>query len=192
MHLTVLAKAKGKFLTRSPMPNPPKKMKSRTVTRAKKEMSAQFYHCRSFHLLMYPRYVVETILKHDWHENGTLLFQIKWQGYPLAKDFTWEEEQNLEKLDALKDYYEKIGGRPDFDSEVDGKGKGKGKGRGKGKGKGKRTFSETATAATPEAKGRGRKKRANGSDSGTPVVDVKRVKAKYPPPPGQSWEKYIQ
>jgi hypothetical protein len=175
MLLIVLAKAKARFPTRSPKRNPLRKMRTRMRVKrmeTRMETSMQYFHSSPFHLLIRIRYVVEEILKHDWHDNGTLLFQIKWQGYPLAKDFTWEEEENVEKLDALKDYYKKIGGRPDFDAEVDGKGKAKGKGRGKGKGKGKRTFSETAAAATPETKRRGRKKRANGSDSGTPVVDV--------------------
>lgn len=41
------------------------------------------------------RYVVEKILKHDWNEDGTLLFEVKWQGYDEVSDRTWEPEENL-------------------------------------------------------------------------------------------------
>lgn len=41
------------------------------------------------------RYVVEKILKHDWNDDGTLLFEVKWQGYEEASDRTWEPEENL-------------------------------------------------------------------------------------------------
>jgi Chromo (CHRromatin Organisation MOdifier) domain len=122
------------------------------------------------------------------------MFKVKWQGYPSEADHTWEGEENLKELDALKDYYKKIGGRPEYDeeaAEAAGVGRGKGgKAKGKRKASRKRTHSESTGASPPETSGKGRKKRPNGSESPA-VIDVKREKNRYPPPVGESWEKYI-
>lgn len=40
-------------------------------------------------------YRVEKIVKHDWLDDGTLVYQIKWQGYEDPGDMTWEPVENL-------------------------------------------------------------------------------------------------
>jgi chromobox protein 1 len=40
-------------------------------------------------------YQVETILKHDFTEDGAVLYQIKWLGYDKKSDYTWEPLENL-------------------------------------------------------------------------------------------------
>ena len=40
-------------------------------------------------------YRVEKILKHDFGEYGTVLYQIKWLGYEKKSDMTWEPVENL-------------------------------------------------------------------------------------------------
>ncbi|KAL4978637.1 hypothetical protein BDW66DRAFT_129218 [Aspergillus desertorum] len=58
-------------------------------------------------------YVVEKILGHSFKGDGTLLFQVKWQGYDDPKDETFEPEENLEGAqEILNEYFKLIGGRP--------------------------------------------------------------------------------
>ncbi|KAK3214898.1 hypothetical protein GRF29_19g1584803, partial [Pseudopithomyces chartarum] len=57
-------------------------------------------------------YVVEEIVGHK-NSKGTILYRVKWQGYDDPSDLTWEGEDNLEGVQALADYLEAIGGRPD-------------------------------------------------------------------------------
>ncbi|QDS72294.1 hypothetical protein FKW77_007209 [Venturia effusa] len=91
-------------------------------------------------------YVVEKILKHDWNEDGHLLFEVKWQGYEADEDRTWEPEENLATAsDVLKAYFKKIGGRPD-NRPPGPKGK-----------KSKKRGAEAVAVATPPARA-GRKK----------------------------------
>jgi len=40
-------------------------------------------------------YRVEKILKHDFLDNGTPVYQIKWLGYEDVEDLTWEPVENL-------------------------------------------------------------------------------------------------
>ncbi|CAG8114955.1 unnamed protein product [Penicillium olsonii] len=64
-------------------------------------------------------YVVEKIVRHDWLDDGTLKFFVKWQGYDAIKDHTWEEEENLMEgaSEILHSYYDKVGGRPERNAE---------------------------------------------------------------------------
>jgi chromobox protein 1 len=58
-------------------------------------------------------YIVEKILQHDWLDDDTLTFEVKWQGYDDPADHTWEPEENLKTAaDVLKAYFKKIGGHP--------------------------------------------------------------------------------
>lgn len=41
-------------------------------------------------------YTVEKIITHRFDNDGTLLFNIKWEGYEKVADRTWEPEDNLE------------------------------------------------------------------------------------------------
>ncbi|OTA35110.1 hypothetical protein BTJ68_06085 [Hortaea werneckii EXF-2000] len=59
-------------------------------------------------------YRVEKIVKHDWLDDGTLVYQIKWQGYEDPGDMTWEPVENLEGAkEILQTYLKKIGGTPE-------------------------------------------------------------------------------
>ncbi|KAJ4152030.1 hypothetical protein NW765_013562 [Fusarium oxysporum] len=40
-------------------------------------------------------FVVEAIKKHMVYDDGSLQFQVKWEGYEAKKDLTWEPEENL-------------------------------------------------------------------------------------------------
>ncbi|KAL4792031.1 hypothetical protein BDV19DRAFT_281825 [Aspergillus venezuelensis] len=58
-------------------------------------------------------YVVEKILGHSFKGDGTLLLQVKWQGYDDPKDQTVEPEENLDNArDVLDEYFKRLGGRP--------------------------------------------------------------------------------
>ena len=55
---------------------------------------------------------MEEILDHQF-EDGVLLYKIKWEGYDKKSDQTWESDDKLEgATEALKEYHEKIGGKP--------------------------------------------------------------------------------
>ncbi|GAB0142395.1 hypothetical protein EsHS_00002946 [Epichloe bromicola] len=58
-------------------------------------------------------FIVESIKNHMIDEDGTLKFQVKWEGYDSKKDLTWEPEENLEETAhiILDEYFEAIGGR---------------------------------------------------------------------------------
>lgn len=43
-------------------------------------------------------YQVEKIVKHDFGEDGQILYQIKWLGYEKKGDYTWEPVENLYEL----------------------------------------------------------------------------------------------
>jgi chromobox protein 1 len=40
-------------------------------------------------------YRVEKILKHDFGEEGVVIYHIKWLGYDKKADLTWEPLENL-------------------------------------------------------------------------------------------------
>ncbi|KNG50760.1 chromo domain-containing protein [Stemphylium lycopersici] len=58
-------------------------------------------------------YVVEAIHGHRFLK-GVLQFDVKWEGYDDPKDRTWETEENMQgAIDVMKEYFSKIGGRPE-------------------------------------------------------------------------------
>ncbi|KAF2680844.1 hypothetical protein K458DRAFT_421170 [Lentithecium fluviatile CBS 122367] len=58
-------------------------------------------------------YVVEKIVGHKL-QKGTIIYDVKWQGYDDPLDRTWEPESNLDGAkDVLNEYFEEIGGRPE-------------------------------------------------------------------------------
>ncbi|KAL2870478.1 chromo domain-containing protein [Aspergillus lucknowensis] len=60
-------------------------------------------------------YVVEKIMGHSFKSDGTLMLQVKWQGYDDPKDQTLEPEENLVEgaKDVLDEYFRILGGRPE-------------------------------------------------------------------------------
>ncbi|CAG7941156.1 unnamed protein product [Penicillium salamii] len=101
-------------------------------------------------------YVVEKIVRHDWLDDGTLKFFVKWQGYSAIKDHTWEEEENLMEgaSEILNAYYKSIGGRPERASEKPKPGR-----KRKSMGDASSKSATPSKAAAPPAK-RGRKSAA--------------------------------
>ncbi|KAK7417392.1 hypothetical protein QQZ08_011644 [Neonectria magnoliae] len=119
-------------------------------------------------------FVVEAIKKHTIDEDGTLKFQVKWEGYDKKKDLTWEPERNLVDTaeDILNAYYEEIGGREVIFEETEKASKSKKRRR--------------AANGTPSSTKRSRRNGAHPSET-TPPVTTK----KWSPPAG-SWEDEIE
>ncbi|KAI5280326.1 hypothetical protein KEM52_004148 [Ascosphaera acerosa] len=66
----------------------------------------------AFARLIPSQYIVEKILGHEW-KNDELLFIVEWKGYPDVEDHTLEPEENLANAkEVVKEYFDKIGGRP--------------------------------------------------------------------------------
>ncbi|KAI1067728.1 hypothetical protein LB507_010587 [Fusarium sp. FIESC RH6] len=125
-------------------------------------------------------FVVEAIKKHFVDEDGTLKFQVKWEGYEAKQDMTWEPEENLRESaqEILDQYFEQYGGR-------------------------EKLFQQTETAA----KTKKRRRATNGTPStATPTTTTKRSRrgnthpaSSTPPatskpwsPPAGSWEDEIE
>ncbi|KAK7408921.1 hypothetical protein QQX98_008925 [Neonectria punicea] len=119
-------------------------------------------------------FVVEAIKDHTIDEDGTLKFQVKWEGYDSKGDLTWEPEQNLVDTaeDILNAYYEGIGGREDIFQKTEKASKSKKRRR--------------AANGTPSTTKRSRRNGAHPSET-TPPVTTK----KWSPPAG-SWEDEIE
>ena len=123
-------------------------------------------------------YTVEKILNHDWLDNGSVVYEIKWLGYEKKADRTWEPIENLETAkEALDEYHDSIGGPP-------GEKPPKGSSAKKGK-KGKRGASEAFddSPAPTSTKKRGRK-----SDVTNGAADTPRNKLERFDPPNGLWE----
>ncbi|KAL4873025.1 hypothetical protein BDV12DRAFT_115502 [Aspergillus spectabilis] len=60
-------------------------------------------------------YVVEKIIGHSFKPDGSLMLEVKWQGYDDPKDQTVEPEENLAEgaKDVLQEYFKSLGGRPE-------------------------------------------------------------------------------
>ncbi|KAH7312366.1 hypothetical protein B0I35DRAFT_411097 [Stachybotrys elegans] len=120
-------------------------------------------------------FVVEAIKKHMIDEDGSLKFQVKWEGYDSKKDLTWEPEDNLMESasEVLDEYMAKIGGREKIFEQTDKALKTKKRGR--------------SIGGTPN--GAAKRVRKNGAAhpaESTPPATVK----KWSPPAG-SWEDEI-
>ncbi|KAG5933483.1 hypothetical protein E4U53_000979 [Claviceps sorghi] len=120
-------------------------------------------------------FVVEAIKNHMIDEDGTLKFQVKWEGYDSKKDLTWEPEENLEESahQILDDYFDSIGGRDKIFEQTDKAARGKKRGRG-------------ASSAGNNSTKRPRKNGAHPGDSTPPASAPK----EWAPPAG-SWEDEI-
>ncbi|KAH7175572.1 hypothetical protein EDB81DRAFT_12143 [Dactylonectria macrodidyma] len=58
-------------------------------------------------------FIVESIKNHLVSEDGSIKFQVKWEGYDKPKDMTWEPEENLKESaqEILDLYFDQVGGR---------------------------------------------------------------------------------
>ncbi|KAI7157442.1 hypothetical protein KC349_g5615 [Hortaea werneckii] len=136
-------------------------------------------------------YRVEKIVKHDWLDDGTLVYQIKWQGYEDPGDMTWEPVENLEGAkDILQTYLKKIGGTPEPPAPKPKRG-----GSTRKSGGGKRSASEAFATESPApassskkrgASSKGRPSKANGT-----TVDDHTETTKRALPPG-TWDNDVQ
>ncbi|KAI7501232.1 hypothetical protein KC367_g3024 [Hortaea werneckii] len=131
-------------------------------------------------------YRVEKIVKHDWLDDGTLVYQIKWQGYDDPGDMTWEPVENLEGAkEILQTYLKKIGGTPEPPAPKTKRGGSSARKSGGGK----RSASEAFAADSPAPASSSSKKRDKGRPSkanGT-VDDNTTEMAKRALPPG-TWD----
>ncbi|KAK5994995.1 Chromo domain-containing 2-like protein [Cladobotryum mycophilum] len=120
-------------------------------------------------------FIVEAIKKHMIDEDGTLKFQVKWEGWDKKSDLTWEPEENLKESasEILAAYLTSVGGRDSIFEESQEAARGKKRGR----------TSSTTPAAAPK---RSRKNGVHPSDSTPPVSN------KSWSPPAGSWEDEIE
>ncbi|KAK3711432.1 hypothetical protein LTR37_009611 [Vermiconidia calcicola] len=125
---------------------------------------------------------VEKVLKHDFTEDGTTIYQIKWLGYDKKADLTWEPIENLENaMDLVEGYHDKIGGAPIYAGDTKSASSKK-----KGGKPSKRSASAAfdSPAVEPSAKKRGRKSLPTNMN-GTSTTDKK------PQLPDGSWENHV-
>jgi len=109
-------------------------------------------------------YVVEAIKDHRF-EGKTLMLLVKWKGYEKKSDMTWEPEENCEGAkEVLDEYFESIGGKPQYAAPTN-----------------KRSRPSVGTPGTAK-----KKKTTPSNDSPAPTEEPK-----WKPPPG-SWEEEIQ
>ncbi|KAF2181045.1 hypothetical protein K469DRAFT_713903 [Zopfia rhizophila CBS 207.26] len=91
-------------------------------------------------------YVVEKIMSHAFKDDGVCMYEVKWLGYEKKADRTWEPEDNLAgAADVLNEYFEKIGGQPQF-------------GESKTKKRGRKKSGVESESATPVAPAKRAKK----------------------------------
>ncbi|KAI9666038.1 MAG: hypothetical protein M1821_003973 [Bathelium mastoideum] len=122
-------------------------------------------------------YIVEKITGFQYGDDGTLHLQVKWLGYEKKSDRTWEPEEHLDGAsEALQDYFESIGGRPQPGDDPKSK-------------KGKRKQSVAASPAeTKTGSGRGRKKmKVENGDVEDDAGHKGKKESKWMPPKG-TWE----
>jgi len=81
-------------------------------------------------------FIVEKILGHKF-VKGELVFRVKWQGWDLPQDQTWEPEGNMGgAVDVMREYFDEIGGRPETKGQ---------------KRKGRPSMAHAESASTPPA-----------------------------------------
>ncbi|KAH0338383.1 hypothetical protein KCU81_g7645, partial [Aureobasidium melanogenum] len=122
-------------------------------------------------------YVVEKILNHAFDNGKDCLYQVKWLGYELKEDLTWEPEDNLSgAMDVLRAYWDKIGGKPSAKPKTPAK-----------KGTKRKSMAQDTpeVAATSTTKKRGRK------STKTVDADVAEDNNMSSLPEG-SWEEHVQ
>ncbi|RYP75827.1 hypothetical protein DL771_002091 [Monosporascus sp. 5C6A] len=120
-------------------------------------------------------YIVEKILSHIVDPDGTVRYEVKWEGYEKKSDRTWETTDNLREnaSEVLEEYLRSVGGEQKIIEEAKTAMKTKKRGR-------------PSSSATPA---NSTKKRRNGSHpaSSTPPASGRPWK-----PPVGSWEEEIE
>ncbi|KAH8601152.1 hypothetical protein B0O99DRAFT_648579 [Bisporella sp. PMI_857] len=126
-------------------------------------------------------YVVEKITNHMVDEDGTLKFEVKWEGYEKKSDRTWEPEENLSTANKiLNEYLDSIGGKEPLLSAWKEK---------KALAEEKKGKKRARASTTGDANGSAKKGRKSGHPaSGTPPVATKQAEFK---PPSGSWEEDV-
>ncbi|KZZ91360.1 heterochromatin protein one [Moelleriella libera RCEF 2490] len=122
-------------------------------------------------------YIVEAIKNHMVDEDGSLKFQVKWEGWESKKDLTWEPEANLEESaqDILNDYYERLGGRQSIFEQTEKAARGKKRGRG----------------GSNAGAGPSKRARKNGTHPAETTPPASSSTKSWAPPAG-SWEEEIE
>lgn len=117
-------------------------------------------------------YVVEKIMSHMVYPDGTLKFEVKWEGYDKKADRTWESKDNLVEnaSDILTEYLQAHGGEDKILEESEKGVKGKKRGR--------------PAASVPAA---GKRRKGDHPSDSTPPATTKAWK-----PPAGSWEDEVQ
>ncbi|KAG9247181.1 hypothetical protein BJ878DRAFT_213151 [Calycina marina] len=125
-------------------------------------------------------FVVEKIMSHIVEEDGSVKYEIKWEGYEKKSDRTWESEENLATAQKMLDeYLFAIGGKEALLAAWDNK-------KPEKKEKKKRGRASTLTdAANGSAK---KNKKSSHPASSTPPASAKA--AEFKPPTG-SWEEDV-
>ncbi|KAH0365013.1 hypothetical protein KCU65_g6437, partial [Aureobasidium melanogenum] len=124
-------------------------------------------------------YVVEKILNHAFDNGKDCLYEVKWLGYPLKEDRTWEPEDNLSgAMDVLRAYWDKIGGKPPAKPKTPAK-----------KGTKRKSMAQDTpeVAATSTTKKRGRKSTKTADADADAAEDDKMSSL-----PEGSWEEHVQ
>lgn len=119
-------------------------------------------------------YIVEKILAHVLDADGTLRFQVKWEGYEKKSDLTWEDEDNLRENAAvvLDEYLESVGGREKMVEEARA---------------GLKTKKRGRPSAGAPANGTKRRRNESHPASETPPASTRAWK-----PPTGSWEDAVE
>ncbi|KAL4785235.1 hypothetical protein BJX76DRAFT_185711 [Aspergillus varians] len=126
-------------------------------------------------------YVVERIMGHSFKADGTLLLQVKWQGYEDPKDQTVEPEENLiGAKDVLQEYFKILGGRPEKPQPKKRKSMGR--------------PPKTAKEEKPEPKRRRRSRAADNEETDAGEDKQEKEKDSQAPdwvPKSKNWEKEV-
>ncbi|KAL4922281.1 hypothetical protein BDW62DRAFT_50626 [Aspergillus aurantiobrunneus] len=126
-------------------------------------------------------YVVEKILGHSFKPDGTLLLQVKWQGYEEPNDQTLEPEDNLDGArDVVNEYFKFIGGRPEKPPPKKRKSMGR--------------PPKAAQQEKPEPKRRRRSRTTDNEerDAGEDKEKLKETQARDWVPKSKNWEKEVK
>ncbi|KAL1966967.1 hypothetical protein VTN77DRAFT_3711 [Rasamsonia byssochlamydoides] len=116
-------------------------------------------------------YVVEKIVGHEFGKDGSLYLNVKWKGYDDPADQTLEPEENLLEgaKEAVEEYFESLGGRPQPPE--------------------KPTKKRKSMAATPESAGAKRGRKSRGATNGTKTPEYAEIPTWMPD--SKNWDREV-